>query len=280
VEDKAFRDGGGLLGWTLSFTAQPETVASNFTVDVQFLGGLRPSQEDVFMQAARRWQEIILGDGDGNALTVIITAEGVPIDEGGTPGEGNVLGQARPTHVFTTSGLIARGLMEFDEFDLDRMESDGSLLNVIIHEMGHVLGHGTLWRNRGLLVGAGTFNPRFVGVRAMQEFGQLQGANRPIPVPVANTGGAGTQDSHWRESTFGNELLTGRINGGINPISRMSIASVGDLGYSVNVDAAEPYELPSPQLLAQLGTEGSGSCCCSCPHHVQTGRLQAVEHSH
>jgi hypothetical protein len=60
----------------------------------------------------------------------------------------------------------------------------------------------------------------------------------------------------------------------------MSIAAIQDLGYSVNPDVAESYELPSPRLLAQLGTEGSGSCCCSCPHHTEAGHFHEVEHSH
>jgi hypothetical protein len=35
--------------------------------------------------------------------------------------------------------------MSFDTADLDRMEADGCLQDVILHEMGHVLGFGTLW---------------------------------------------------------------------------------------------------------------------------------------
>ena len=39
--------------------------------------------------------------------------------------------------------------MSFDTDDLSRMEQDGSLIDVIIHEMGHVLGIGTLWELTG-----------------------------------------------------------------------------------------------------------------------------------
>lgn len=41
----------------------------------------------------------------------------------------------------------------------------------------------------------------------MREYAVLIGATVPTPVPVANTGGPGTRDGHWRESVFGNELL-------------------------------------------------------------------------
>ena len=172
---------------------------------------------------------------------------------------------------FTPTVFPPAALWRFDTFDLDSLERDGSLLNVIIHEMGHVLGHGTIWRSRGVLVGAGSNNPVFLGENAMVEFGVLLGTNQPTPVPVANRGGRGTADSHWRESTFGRELLTGRLNGGVNPISRMSIASLSDLGYQVDLDADDPYQLPDFRALSLLGTDGEGSSCCCGPRRVIGG---------
>jgi subtilisin-like proprotein convertase family protein len=261
IDDRAFQDGGFLIRWTLGFTTEPAT-ATDFSIDFVFGSGLTVSQRQVFSAAAARWSEIITGATDGTVLNVVINADGVPIDGGGTT-DGNVLGQAGPRG-FHANGLPSSGIMEFDTFDLDSLENNGSLLNVI-HEMGHVLGHGTIWRDRGVLVAAGSNNPRFLGVNAMLEFGVLLGTDQPTPVPVANRGGRGTADSHWRETTFGSELLTGRLNGGVNPISRMSIASLSDLGYRVDLDAAEPYQLPGPAVLALLGTDGEGSRCCCGP---------------
>jgi hypothetical protein len=63
-------------------------------------------------------------------------------------------------------------------------------------------------------------------------------------VPVESLGGPGTRDSHWRETTFGSELLTGFVNPGFNPVSRMTIASLADLGYQVTLDTADSYSLP------------------------------------
>ena len=84
IEDEQFQDGGFLLGWTLGFTAQGE--GSNFSIDVDFQGGLSMSQQRVFSNAADRWSEIITGDADGSELEVVIEAEGIPIDRGGVPG--------------------------------------------------------------------------------------------------------------------------------------------------------------------------------------------------
>ncbi len=143
--------------------------------------------------------------------------------------------------------------MSFDIADLAQMEADGTLHDVIAHEMGHVLGVGTVWDLKGLLVGAGTANPTFVGPEAMAEFGALLGDGEAQPVPVENTGGPGTSDGHWRESVFRDELMTGFVGAAGNPVSRMTVASFGDLGYQVDPDAAEPYDLPDLLALAVGG---------------------------
>ena len=162
---------------------------------------------------------------------VLIEAEGVLID-----GPGGILGQAGPTHIRPGSNLPVKGIMSFDTADLARMEADGSLTDVILHEMGHVLGFGTLWSRMSLIVGAGTVNSVFVGANAMREYAVLTGRPAPTPVPVENTGGPGTRDGHWRESVFGHELLTGFLSGANRPISRMSVAAFEDMGYEVDYE--------------------------------------------
>jgi hypothetical protein len=117
---------------------------------------------------------------------------------------------------------------------------------VITHEMGHVVGVGSLWAAKGLLVGKGTTDPTFSGPAAMAEYHKLRtGSGDPVRVPVEDTGGPGTRDVHWRDRTFGDELMTGFVNPAPNPLSRLTAASLGDLGYQVDLDAADPYELPA-----------------------------------
>jgi hypothetical protein len=111
--------------------------------------------------------------------------------------------------------------------------------------MAHVLGFGTIWNALGLLSGAGGSDPRFTGADATAEYNSIFGVAE-ASVPVENTGGLGTRDAHWRESVFDNELMTGLLNGGIeNPLSRITVASFGDLGYEVNLAAADPFSLSS-----------------------------------
>ena len=63
-------------------------------------------------------------------------------------------------------------------------------------------------------------------------------------VPVDNTGGAGTRDAHWRESIFTSELMTGYVGPGAHlPLSRLTVASLADLGYQVNMEAADPFQI-------------------------------------
>jgi leishmanolysin len=233
---------------------------SPYVIEVRFLGGLNATQQAAFTAAADRWTRIIVGDlpsvlVDGEVIDdVVIRAQGVAID-----GPGKVLGQAGPTHLRPASAgaaafLPAKGIMSFDTADLAKMETAGTLNDVITHEMGHVLGIGTVWDRKGLLRRAGTTNPSFAGAGAMAEYRLLRGGGRRRRVPVENTGGLGTADSHWRETVFRNELMSGFIAAPGNPLSRMTAASLGDLGYQVDIDAGEPYVLPNLVALAEAGS--------------------------
>jgi Leishmanolysin len=231
-------------------TTNPESVeataavASDFTIDVHFLGGLTASQQQAFTTAADCWEDVIVGDlpdvlvGGELVDDIVILAQGAEID-----GPGSFLGQAGPTELRPADmgALPYMGEMTFDTADLADMEAQGTLTDVIIHEMGHALGIGTLWSANSLVVGGGTDHPLYIGPNAAAEYGQLRGHGIPQAVPLENTGGPGTRDGHWSEEVFDNELMTGLIVAAGNPLSRLTVASLQDLGYTVNLDAAEPY---------------------------------------
>jgi Leishmanolysin len=232
---------------------------SPFTIELRFLGGLNARGRAAFAAAADRWTRVIVGDlpsvlVDGEVIDdVLILAQGTAID-----GPGMILGQAGPTHLRPASAgvaafLTAKGIMSFDTADLAQMNAAGTLNDVITHEMGHVLGIGTLWEHKGLLRRAGTSNPAFAGPGAMEEYRVLRGGGRRRLVPVENTGGPGTREGHWRETVFRNELMSGFITAPGNPLSRVTAASLGDLGYEVDLDAGEPYTLPNLFALAEDG---------------------------
>lgn len=210
-----------------------------------------PVQKSVFYQAASRWERVIQGsDKLGFDYHVEISASCKHIDT-----TGGVLGYAGPTHLWSESNLPMKGIMCFDRHDLDEMERNGTLNNVITHEMAHVLGFGTTWQH--LVLQLGTHNPIFNGENAKKVYGVLRNAPRPLAVPVANTGGSGTYGGHWREAIFGDELMTGFLNSSTDRISSLTLAAFEDLGYQVRYDNAEAYWLPTPERLLELSQEPS-----------------------
>jgi hypothetical protein len=236
-----------------------------FEVIVRFPdASLTAAQQQVFREAARRWSQVIIGDlpsmiVDGREVDdVEITATAVPID-----GAYGVLGQAGPRVIRPgVQGLPATGIMQFDTADVARMVSEGTFTNVILHEMGHVIGIGTLWASFGFVTGFGTADPRYVGSRALAEYQTLVGSgSTPTSVPVENVGGAGSRDAHWRESVFDNELMTSIAErpGVVMPISRLTVASLEDLGYRVNYGAADPYRLPAPITATSVATRAANT---------------------
>ena len=253
--------------------------ASTFTIDVRFVTAPpnqapTPSQQAAFDQAAARWKEVILAGGapyfvfenapfcqinaplNETVPGVVIFARLTAID-----GVGGVLGQAQPCILRDDPPHhTAVGVMLFDVLDLATIESTNRLNAVILHEMGHVLGFGTLWNflSNALLTGAGTSDPFFNGSSARGAF--LAAAAPPTiftgnPVPVENSGGPGTRDSHWREAILTNELMTGFISapGVPNPLSAFTAASMRDMGYVVNDAVADVFTFQAAIMAAGAG---------------------------
>ncbi len=243
---------------TTTVTSSPLTItvgaasADAFNITLRFDPSVTTAQRAVFEAAATRWSQVIrtgLPDASVNAAAnfcgtgapayngavddLLIDASIVPID-----GVSGVLGVAGPCLVRSTGGLPAFGAMQFDSADVAAMAADGRLSSVILHEMGHVLGFGTVWDT--LATNLGTADPRFVGLTARGAWSALTGGAAD-PVPVEGTGGPGTAGSHWRETVFGTELMTGWISSGSNPLSRVTVASLADLGYGVDLGAADAF---------------------------------------
>ncbi|MCA9172661.1 MAG: hypothetical protein KDB23_33580, partial [Planctomycetales bacterium] len=192
--------------------AETETfyVSSGYQIQVIFPDStLTTSQKAIFTQAANRWSELIIGDipdvnvsGYGLVDDLVIEATAPSID-----GVNGILGSAGPSSLRSGSYLPAYGTMRFDSADINALENNGQLLNVILHEMGHVIGIGTIWSYKGVLTGAGTSDPRYTGANAVAEYNSIFGLSASS-IPVENTGGSGTRDAHWRETVFNNELMT------------------------------------------------------------------------
>ena len=158
-------------------------------------------------------------------------------------GVGQVLGQAGPC-LFQEDTLIpAAGILTLDLDDLEPLVGNRTLTYIIAHEIGHVLGFGSLWKALELVEGAGTADPRFIGAGAVAEWQALGGEGG---VPLEDGGGDGTAEVHWEEDVFRHERMTGYSAplGIVQPMSAVSVASMGDIGYTVDLSAADPFILP------------------------------------
>ncbi len=262
---------------TLTVTVGGKPVET-FELELVFLDGGTASQDQVMRDAAKRWESVI-----GKGANDFTYAEAVPAGRCGpgspaiSPGEviddlriyitidsidgaGGILGRAAPcswrlsTFVQgsdTTSILQEplRGLIELDEDDVNRLEALGALVNTVTHEYGHVLGFGTLWEDHDLLrdpstTGNSNADTHFIGPHALAAFDASGGRSyRGAKVPVESGGQRGSSDSHWRESVLEAELMTPFLSTGREPLSRITIESMADLGYEVNLSAAEVYRV-------------------------------------
>ncbi len=272
----AWRLGKSAVPQTLRATAGAFTVTisariiSDYGIDLRFVGPPMPTPASVaFTDAAARIRGSVTGDlqdinaGVGQDLTdcglpgetlsgliddIVIYASVVTID-----GPGRVLARAGPCFVRSDGRQTIVGVMQFDSADVQTLINQARLRDVIQHEMLHVVGIGTLWEEYSLLSGAGTPDPRYIGALGVAGCIAVGGASVcPGTVPVEGTGGAGTADSHWRESVFGDELMTGFV-GPSNPFSVMSIQSLGDIGYVTNPNAADFYTIPVQSSSSVLG---------------------------
>jgi hypothetical protein len=252
-----------------SFSAILPADPTSFDIGIRYAGSPTTAQRQAFATARVRWESVISQDLE----EVFLQA---PADDcaSGTPavnqdvddllilvrlveidGPGNVLGGASPCYIRTSDDLSILGVMEFDTADLEMLEEEGFLSAVILHEMGHVLGFGTLWQLQGLLVDpvpdedpptpGPPHDPHFTGPQAISMFDDIGGTTyvEGEKVPVENTGGPGTHNGHWRESVFGPELMTGLFTGTTTPLSVVTLASLADQGYSVDFTKADPFTL-------------------------------------
>lgn len=239
----------------------PFSISINYSGDAQF--------QQVFLDAAAIWESLIpyYANGKQGAAQfngIVIGASVQSID-----GPGGTLGQAGPlTGGIDDAGYIlaTTGTMTFDADDFSSPTE--TLQTVVLHEMAHVLGIGTLWEYNGLYDSSA---PTVADLNNGQSVGQYTGAYGlqawqmefdpdALFVPVEKGGGAGTMNGHWNEGDGGGatgyvssqtgldlqyELMTGWLDEG-SFISSVTAGSLQDLGYEVDF---VPSAVPEPMVM-------------------------------
>ena len=267
----------------VTFSATAGALTGSYDIDVRYVGPTPDAAiQSAFQNAANRWSRVLR-----ELPNVTFGANGIPADGciDGQPainnqtiddiiiyasidsidGPNKTLGQAGPCYTRPNTLLIIVGAMVFDSADVRSMVNNGTLSDVIVHEMGHVIGIGATWGqqlSRTATSGSDTTWIRSTDVRYTGMWGNVDyfafGAAASGPgAPIENCGagspngcGTGNWLGHWRETAFNNELMTGFIEASNNLLSRMSIGALQDLGYPVNMAGADSYNLPTMALFS------------------------------
>ncbi|MDE2807295.1 MAG: T9SS type A sorting domain-containing protein [Gemmatimonadota bacterium] len=249
-----------------------------FNIELVFLGDFSDKYKDLMQQAARRWETIItegLPDVNfsanphsytgftGETIVVNDMVDDLRIsverDELYSPDGGGVVGMGGPSYTRSGNpiGLPALGMVVIDTSfgDGNVFKSDRLLehirRDVMIHEIAHVLGFGSLWAASGLLHESSR-DAYFNGELAIKAFNAAGGENYSgNKVPISFLGGSCFMDGHWDpyafrglDREFGTEAMEPTLERG-QALSAITIQSLADLGYVVDVSRADPYRLPA-----------------------------------
>ena len=244
---------------------------ASFDIDLVFLDRGTPEKEELIRSAASRWEDIIVNDlpdvpivdadtfrGQLPVRVFIDTVDDLVVFTSFDVNEW-ARGHAEILGVRDVSYLPYSSRMSFHPFA--DVEAGVHFLRTALHEIGHTLGFGTVWHLHGLIekpswndVGADT---HFSGTQAIAAFDLAGGTNymEGAKVPVENTR-AGSQDSHWRASVLRGEVMNPsggndypQPEGGYDVniggyLSAITVQSLADLGYEVDVSGADEYHLP------------------------------------
>ena len=225
----------------------------DYDIELIFSDRFSERQKGVLQYVARRWMAVIAEDLPDYEFTQGFSGTcgdqsyeiraGERIDDlriyVGTLEGGRAVGYGGPSLSRQETWLPVLGCMAFNL-------SDANLLVTGLHEIGHVLGFGTIWNELGFLQDPDG-DAHFNGPLAIAAFDEAGGSGyRGAKVPVHRGDLA-----HWRLGSFPDELMR---PGGGSSLSAITVQSMADLGYGVDVSQADPYTLPHAVSTQAVGT--------------------------
>ncbi len=240
-------------------------------INLNFSGPMTPIQQQTFIDAADYWNSAITG------YDLIYNAAGVATPHGTTitaslpaiDGVNGILGSAGPnTATYYDNNPVGQptvalyytttGSMQFDSADVAALVANNTFYSVVLHEMGHVLGIGTLWTFNSNVNGTSynlynSGSGQYTGPNALANWQTEFNLPSATYVPVELGGGSGTANGHWNEvdggggltgivsvdtgMDFANELMTGWASNSFF-VSRTTLGGLDDLGYTVDYTKA------------------------------------------
>jgi hypothetical protein len=263
----------GTLTLSERFAITISTKASSaFNLFVSYNGGLlpHPNARTALSGALARLENIITGDAgttstypptgltptqcqliDASLLNgAVIEDIAILMSIGPMDGPSNTLARAGPCgYGRQTLPAVISGQLKIDEADASG--SVAFLQEIILHEIGHVLGIGTLWFDS--TTGVGTPTVRYSGTNGVAEWTTLGGAAGGVPLEP-------DIGAHWHEAVFNGEIMTPQAEGPgtPQPFSRLTIGTLLDLGFGAVLGQADAYTLPgcSPACTAPARSSG------------------------
>lgn len=252
----------------------------------------------IVWDAVHRWESIITTKASHIvSMNLAIDISSLPV---------NVLGSASPTgyitdlngnYVWDTGEPInvTGGNITFNESAIegmrDSLRDDGNstLYYVVLHEIGHVLGIGTLWSYFDSLtetyvdLSDNNLNKiLYTGTNAVREYRNYMKNQSLVGLPIEDDGGSGTAGGHPEEgfewgTSLNNRFIDGMLHDGLNdelmsgwseggtvvmPLSRITIGFLDDMGFGVDYTQADTYMGYSALSFEAMGNVGGSNMVC------------------
>lgn len=237
----------------------------DFDIELVFLDQVTEFQKNVIQYTARRWMSVIVEDLPDYIFTQGFSGtcggqsyeipSGEQIDDlriyvSTSVSSTFAIGRGGPTILREATHLPVVGCMAI------KVNLTSRLLNTPLHEIGHVLGFGTLWGKFGFIQNLSwsdsSADTHFNGPQAISAFDDASGGDYGgKKVPVQKRDGA-----HWRFIVLHNEImLPARSGQGV--LSAITVQSLADLGYGVDVTQADPYTVHNTTASGKIALAGS-----------------------
>ena len=269
---------------TLTFSSNPdqdiEFSINNISQDPSFND---PSYRETIQAAVDKWDRVLVSKPFSNwKLEVGVEYDTMESNILGGASISHFMGSLNFGSFFPISGRLILNTVHL-ESKRDNVGNAGfsELYYVSLHEVGHLLGIGrfTLSENSTIAgepvvkyVEDGVDKFYYTGQHAFQAYKDyLEPLGHNVAelsgIPTEDDGGQGTAHSHPEEGFLNgisvNDRLIGGVfhpglehelmagwseNGNYNPLSKISIGFLEDMGYEVNYDEAEPYSPGDPNF--------------------------------
>jgi hypothetical protein len=240
-----------------------------FRMPVSIVGEYSEEDEFICKIAARQWMKIIDSDHE-----VKVTVRFLKLANGVLGSAGPIDFEYKNKRWYSTEGEVDLNVKYWEEGKREiKSNNKSQAYYTLLHEMGHVLGLGTLWLDHGLLnngewygnnwMNAKYNNALYIGRHGVEEYKKWISKkykniniDRIQGVPVEEDGGSGTAGGHIEEGDnkhrkryvngiyhpgLDTELMTGYSESGstVEDMNEVTIGMIKDLGYNVKNSSSE-----------------------------------------